>query len=91
MAKTVRKKAYTDAQIAKGKCVRCGEQAEFQWSACADDNIWRLLCGKCDLELNAIVLRWYNFPDWRAKIVRYATKIGRKFRGLPNITEENVQ
>lgn len=84
----VRTKAYTDAQLYKMKCVRCDKPAEFQWSSCADDNVWRPLCGQCDLELNSLVMRWYGFSDWRKKIVRYARKIGRKFTGLPNITEE---
>lgn len=71
-----RKKEYTEEEIKAGKCFKCGKQAEFQWSACADSNTWRLLCGRCDLEVNVMVVRFLGFKDWRRKIKRYATRIG---------------
>jgi len=79
MSEAPRKRPYTPNQIAKGKCFRCGAQAEFQWSACADDNHWRLLCGPCDLELNVMVVRWLGFKNWASKIKRYARRIGQKW------------
>jgi hypothetical protein len=73
------KTPYTEAEIKDGVCGRCGAPSEFQWSACADGNLWRKLCGPCDLALNAIVMEWYGFKDWRRKVRRYATKIGLKW------------
>lgn len=80
MADAPRKRPYTPNQLSKEKCFRCGAPAEFQWSACADDNHWRPLCGPCDLQLNVMVVRWLGFKNWQAMIKRYARKIGQKWR-----------
>lgn len=67
---------YTERQIEKGRCFRCGGQAKFQWNACADDNIWRMLCAECDVLVNEAVCRILHPETWRAKIKRYCRKIG---------------
>jgi hypothetical protein len=56
--------------------VRCGEPARFQWNCCADGNLWRPLCLSCDVELNAMVLRWMGDPDADAKAIAYAQSKG---------------
>jgi hypothetical protein len=54
----MRRKPYTEIGIRRLPCVRCGSKARFQWQICADGNIWRPLCGECDVALNAMVMRW---------------------------------
>lgn len=66
-----RRKPYTNGEIKKLKCVRCGRRARFQWAACADANLWRPMCKACDVLLNLLVLGFMGDPDAGAKIVRY--------------------
>lgn len=71
-----RKKPYTEAEIPNTKCVRCGKQARFQWNACADNNLWRPLCERCDIMVNVLVLKFLGFEDWKDKMKAYCRKIG---------------
>lgn len=74
-----RKRPYTEAQLKKCDCFRCGKPARFQWNACADDNVWRPLCEACDVELNVIVLRWMGFKNWKTKVKNYCKRITVKW------------
>ena len=76
MARAKRKKPYTDIGIARLKCVRCGEQAAFQWQCCSDNNTWRPICLGCDIALNELVLKWMNDPDWKDKMITYKSTKG---------------
>jgi hypothetical protein len=71
-----RKRPYTEIELRRLRCVRCGEKATHQWQICSDGNIHRPICANCDIELNEMVLRWVGFPDWREKMENYrnATK-----------------
>ena len=71
-----RKEPYTEIGIKRLKCFRCGAKAEYQWQICSDENIYRPICGKCDIELNEIVLKWVGFLDWEEKINKYKTLKG---------------
>lgn len=64
---------YTSQGISRVLCSRagCGRRADHQWSACADGNVARPLCGECDVELNAVALRWWGDPNWLVKIRAY--------------------
>ena len=66
-----RRKPYTVIGIRRLRCARCGEKAEHQWQVCADGNRYRPLCLRCDVLLNALVLRWMRDPDARRKIAAY--------------------
>jgi transcription elongation factor Elf1 len=66
-----RTKPYTEIGIRRLKCIRCGKQASFQWTICADGNYYRPICVECDIALNELVLRWAGFPDWEEKIAAY--------------------
>ncbi len=66
-----RRKPYTEGDIERLPCFRCGKPAQQQWQICADDNLYRPICRDCDLALNELVLRWMGFPDWREKTGRY--------------------
>ena len=67
----MRTKPYTEIGIRRLKCVRCGAKAQFQWNICADGNVYRPICKQCDIELNAMVLKWAGFEDWKDKIDKY--------------------
>lgn len=71
-----RRKPYTVRGIRTRYCYRCGDQAEYQWQACADNRLFRPLCVRCDVELNALVLRWMEDPDAEDKIRHYAKMKG---------------
>lgn len=56
------KKPYTKKQIVKEKCYRCGRPAKFQWSICANNNLYVAVCEECDYGLNSTVLNFMKFP-----------------------------
>jgi hypothetical protein len=72
----VRTRPYTERGIRRLPCFRgCGRRARTQWNVCADGNQYRPLCLECDVELNAMVLRWMNDPDAEAKIEAYTRRL----------------
>lgn len=72
-----RKEPYTKIGVERLPCTRCGKKAQFQWNVCADGNLFRPLCGPCDVELNEMVLHWMGDPDAEQKVADYA-----KIRGI---------
>lgn len=70
--KRPRRTPYTVIGIRRVPCFRCGGPGKHQWQICADDNVFRVVCQKCDVALNRLVLRWMKFSDWKAKLKRYA-------------------
>lgn len=73
-----RMEPYTERGIGRMKCVRCGEKARFQWSACADGNLQRPICARCDVLLNELALTFMGDPDVEQKISAY-----RELKGIP--------
>lgn len=71
----MRLKPYTEIGIKRKKCFRCGGQAVFQWQICSDDNQYRPICLKCDIELNGMVLKWAGFNNWEKKLNEYKDKV----------------
>lgn len=70
----MRTRPYTQIGIRRIKCFRCGDRAEHQWQICADGNQYRPICLRCDVTLNAMVLRWMRDPKAKEKIARYRAK-----------------
>lgn len=66
-----RRKPYTAIGIRRIPCFRCSKPSRYQWQICADGNRFRGLCGRCDVALNKLVLRFVGDADWRVKIDRY--------------------
>lgn len=66
-----RREPYTDAGIRRLPCFRCGRPASFQWSICADDNLYRPVCTPCDITLNDLTLTFMGDPDREAKMAAY--------------------
>lgn len=71
-----RRKPYTERGIRRVPCRRCGSPSRFQWQVCADGNIFRGLCEKCDVALNHLVLHWMRDPDADQKVAAYARQRG---------------
>lgn len=67
----MRKEPYTEKGILRLKCFRCKNKAVHQWQICADGNVYRPLCLKCDIALNRMVLKWMGFKDWKSKTKKY--------------------
>jgi hypothetical protein len=71
---TKRSEPYTDTGIKRMGCVRCGQQAKFQWQICSDGNNFRPLCAECDVALNWWVLQWMNHPRAEELMSAYRRK-----------------
>ena len=72
-----RKKPYAARGIARVKCAHCKtENASEQWRKdfCADNHRveWIPLCLGCDVQLNRLLLEFFNVPDVNEKLNRYA-------------------
>lgn len=72
------RKPYTQKQIDSSVCFCCKKPARFQWNACADGNVWRLLCVECDVRVNIGVLKVLYPRGWKTKIRAYCKSIGYK-------------
>lgn len=66
-----RKKPYTEIGILRMPCARCGGKATHQWQICSDGNLWRPVCVRCDIDLNAVVLEFMGDPQRQVKIAKY--------------------
>lgn len=67
-----RRTPYTEIGIARVPCVRCGRKpSHHQFQLCADARLYRPLCIECDIELNRIVLQFFNLPNWERMFETY--------------------
>ncbi len=73
--KKQRKKPYTQIGISRLKCIRCENNASFQWNICADGNVYRPLCAECDVELNEMVMRWAFGNEAEKSVENYRIKV----------------
>ncbi len=65
----------TVGAVARRKCWRCKTRpGHATWHVCADGNRQRILCLRCDILLNTLVLRWARDPRATQKLERYARK-----------------
>jgi hypothetical protein len=71
--KNGRKKPYTKMGIKRLDCSvkGCKNKAEFQWQICADNNLYRPICRKHDIEMNRVVLQFIKDPDKIKKMREY--------------------
>lgn len=70
-----RREPYTSTGISRIPCARCGKPSKFQWQCCANDNRWLGVCERCDVELNALVLKFFRFKDVRRRVEEYKRRI----------------
>lgn len=66
-----RRQRYTAIGIRRRPCARCGAKAHAQWNICANGGNFVPICLECDLALNAMVLRWFGFPEAEQMIAEY--------------------
>jgi hypothetical protein len=66
-----RRKPYTERGIRRLPCARCGKPAKTQWQVCADNNLYRPVCARCDVMLNGLVLRFMRDPEVVKKMRTY--------------------
>lgn len=76
----MRSKPYTVGGIGRVKCSHCHVRpASAQWSlkACAAKGrkAWWPLCEACDIELNAIVLRYVDHPLAESLLTAYRERL----------------
>lgn len=58
------------------KCKKLFNKNKVQtWNVCSDGNKKRLVCTKCDIELNEMVLKFIGFRNWKSKIKKYKEKM----------------
>lgn len=74
----MRRKPYTQAGIRRRPCFRCGRPSHYQWQVCADNNVYRTICRRCDILLNKLVLRFMRDPDREQKIAQYVKRVANE-------------
>ena len=70
-----RRQPYTVRGIRRVSCAGCGLPSRQQWQICADDNLYRGVCNKCDIALNRLVLEFFHFEDVDVKLAAYAERL----------------
>lgn len=68
----MRKKPYTARGIKRVPCLRCGAPSFHQWNICALGRQFFGACISCDIELNKLVLEFFDVTDREAILTRYA-------------------
>jgi hypothetical protein len=86
--KRVRRKPYTARGIRRKTCIRCGKPGFATWQVCSLNRAFVVLCKKCDVGLQAIVLRWARIPEWRSIVRRYAATIEGTMGYALNVTKK---
>lgn len=66
-----RRRPYTATGVRRLPCFRCGRPAVHQWIICAD-GLYRPICPRCDVALNALALKWLRHPA--------AARLSRRYR-----------
>ena len=74
MSKYNRRKPYTEKGIKRVPCMRCGLPSSHQFRICALD-AWAGVCDACDIELNALVLKFVGVLAWRRIISEYKLEV----------------
>lgn len=67
---------YTQAAIVHVPCLRCGQPSRQEFSIYALDTLHYGVCDRCDVGINRAVLRYVQYPSWRAIIRAYARAKG---------------
>lgn len=77
-----RLRPYTNREIVKIGCVRCGAPSSAQWQVCADGNQFRGLCSECDIELNRLILKFFEIPNAAQLLAKYRKIVKERLREL---------
>ena len=75
-------KGDTDAveTFEHGPCGRCGatDRTVYAWVVCGNEGRVERICSECDIELNALAMRFFygkGKPKIEARIAAYARKV----------------
>ncbi len=78
-----RKKPYTEIGIRRLKCRRCGKKCVAQWSACANNMQYIPMCLDCDIEINRMVLEYFNIPNRKLLMKEYIVRKRNETNQIP--------
>ncbi len=65
---------YPMSALRQIPCIRCGKPGHGQWKTCADGQ-FRVVCGKCDAQLNALILYFMKHPKMKILLHQYQAKL----------------
>jgi hypothetical protein len=82
-----RRRLYQPRRRDRISCAHCGVRGgKYGWSvqACANKRrvVYMLLCPRCDVELNALMLSWFGIEGAEALLREYATEKGVQIDGV---------
>lgn len=75
MPKRQRSTPYTTRGIKRVPCQRCGAPSRFQWNVCSLGGGYYGVCADCDVLLNHLTLRFFQFGNHEALIAKYAEEV----------------
>lgn len=82
LPKEPRTEPYTWEEIAEVPCVRCGGPSKQQWNVCSLDpelngevHYYWGMCNRCDVLLNKLTLRFFQFPDADELVKQYVKRL----------------
>lgn len=72
-----RRTPYTQIGIRRLTCARrgCRNRASQQWQICADRNVYRPICGECDVALNRLVIDFMGWAGRERALRAYARRM----------------
>ena len=71
----MRRKPYTERGIRRVPCKRCGRPSRQQWQICSLNNAYFGACDNCDVELNRLVLEFFQIPNRKRIIGAYVAEM----------------
>ena len=70
-----KKTSYTNEELSRTKCIRCGELSSHVWGTCANGGYHIPLCENCDVSLNELILKWLVVSNWEELMEKYIRKV----------------
>lgn len=71
----MRRKPYTEKGISRVPCFKCGQPSLTQWQICTLQNEYKGLCMKCDLDLNNLVLEFFQVAHREQIMLNYTRNL----------------
>jgi len=67
----MRSKQYSKEGIKRVPCAGCGQPSTQQWQICSLNKMHLGICEKCDVDLNRVVLKFFNIRNWPYIVSNY--------------------
>ena len=71
-----RYKPYTNKGISRVPCAKCGKPSFHQWNICSLGKTFNAVCIECDIELNKLILNFFNVKNKSSILKKYINKQG---------------